>query len=39
VINRVLAENMADRKPGVPAADDDRGEVFDGEPAAGAQSR
>jgi hypothetical protein len=36
VIDRVLAENAADRKPRVPAADDDRGEVFDGEPAAGA---
>jgi hypothetical protein len=37
VIDRVLGENTTGRKPGVPAADnDDRGDVFDGEPVAGA---
>jgi hypothetical protein len=36
VINRVLGENTADRKPGVSAADDDRGDVFDDKPAAAA---
>jgi hypothetical protein len=32
MIDRVLAENTADRQPGVPGTDDDRGEMFDGEP-------
>ena len=36
MIDRLLGENTAGRKPGVPGADDDRGDVFDGEPVADA---